>query len=105
MTIHHELVAVSPRVLEAEHDRLDPGAVDEIELGEVESHRAAAFAVLTQTLLDGISDRDVELADQGNAEPAVTVDAFLNLKRWPGKCHACRQYLFWNGRGCASAQS
>jgi hypothetical protein len=80
-------MAASARMLEAQHDRLDPGAVDEIELGEVEPHRAAVLPVLAQTLLDGIGDRDVKLSDQSDAQCTVAVDAFSYLKRWPGEWH------------------
>jgi hypothetical protein len=98
-----ELVAAPARVLEAQHDRLDPGAVDEIKLGEVEPHRAAVLAMLAQPLLDGIGDSDVKLSDQSNAQCTVAVDAFSYLKRWAGEWHEDSGVS--NGRGLRGAQS
>jgi len=90
MPIDLELVAAPPCMLEPDHDRLHPGAVDEIELGEVKPRGAAILAVLTEALLDRVGDRDVELPDQRQAHRTVAIDAFSNLKRRPGECHACR---------------
>jgi hypothetical protein len=88
-------------MLEAEHDGLHAGAVDEIELREVEPHGAAVFPVLPQPLLDGIGNRDVELSDQGDAQCSVAVDAFLYFKRWPGEWHA--DDVVSNGRDAGRA--
>jgi hypothetical protein len=94
-------MAASPRLLEAQHDRLDPGAVDEIELGEVEPHRAPVLPVLAQPLLDGVGYRDVKLSDQSDTQCAVAIDAFSYLKGWPGEWHA--DCVVSDGRGARRA--
>ena len=92
-----ELVAAAARLPEPEHHRLHPGAVDEVELGEVEPHRAAVLAVLTEALLDRVGDRDVELPDQGHPQRTIAIDGFSDLKRRPGECHACRRFRSQSG--------
>src|SRR5437588_2610171 len=98
-----ERAAALPGVLEPEDDRPHAGAVDELERGQIQPHCAPVVPEAAQPLLDGVRDRDVQLADQGKTDATVRVDALPYLEGWPGECQECRQCrLPANGAGAAA---
>jgi hypothetical protein len=74
-------MAGAPRRGELVHDRLEAGAVDELERGEVDANVASPGAKHAEPGGESIGNDDVEAAEQRQPERAVQIGGLEHLER------------------------